>query len=441
MASPNERTRNNIRMGLFVTFALLLAMMIVFALSDVWSKVTQQTEEWTVRFPIRSGVMHIKPGSEVRVGGVELGRVVAVEPHFPDDPSRAFEFVDVIFQLERRVQLYDDAMILASSQLIGAEGWIDIPNVGTPAAGQPEDGILRGTETEGLLAALLGPSQAAKTEETIDHVHLIVRDMTEFSEFLTMIPDEYHDRIVPIIDDVKDTTDRTRTMVVDLTEQTWPRWREHVDAALANVETATENAKRLVDDGRDVAADVRDVIGENRPHLLATMENADQLTDEWLEITDHVREDVVPRVTNLLESGQDGLDRAVAAIQRLREDYEGWSVTLGETLAAANLTGQQLKLASIELRRAPWKLLHRPSQRELEHELLYEAARTFAMASADLKAASNSVQRVLDNYGEEIIDDPEARERLQRSILDPVDGYIKAQERLMDILFIDAPRR
>lgn len=422
MASPNERTRNNVRMGIFVSFALLLALVIVFALSDIVSHLTRQTDAWTVRFPIKSGVTYIKPGSTVRVGGVELGRVTAVTPHYPDDPAGAFEYVDVRFDLDSRVRLYRDAMILAASQLIGAEGWIDIPHVGTPAAGVPDDFIV-GSESPGMLASLLGADTAAKT-----------------SEFINMLPDEYRNRFVPIIEDVKDTTGRVRTTVANFTDETWPQWRERVDASLVNVESATEKASALMDDGRRIADDVRDVIAENRPHVLAAMENAERLTGDWVEVTQHVREEVVPRVTNLLDTGQDGLDRAVATIQRLREDYEGWSVTLGETLAAANLTGQQLKLASIELRRAPWKLLHRPSQRELEHELLYESARTFALAAADLKAASESVQRVMDKYGDEILDDPEARDRVQRSILDPIDNYMKAQERLMDILFTDSPR-
>lgn len=422
MASPNERTRNNVRMGVFVTFALFLALVIVFALSDILTKLTHKTDEWTVRFPIRSGVMYIKPGSEVRVGGVELGRVTAVEPRYPDDPMASFEYVDVRFELDNKVRLYSDAMVLASSQLIGAEGWLDIPHVGTPAAGDPDE-FIEGSESLGMLATLLGPDTAAKT-----------------GDFLNMLPDEYHNRIIPIMDDVKDTTGRVRTTVAGFTDETWPQWREQIDATLVNVESATRKADALMDDGRRVASDIQEVIAENRPHVLAAVENAEQLTGDWIEITAHVREEVVPKVTGLLDTGQDGLDRAVATIQRLREDYEGWSVTLGETLAAANLTGQQLKLASIELRRAPWKLLHRPSQRELEHELLYEAARTFALASADLKAASESVQRVLDNYGDEILTDPDARERIRRSILDPVDNYTKAQERLMDILFRDAPR-
>jgi len=439
MASPNERTRNNIRMGIFVTFALILAMGILFALSDIRGTLARQTDQWTVRFPISAGVAHIKSGSEVRVGGVELGRVTAVVPKYPDDPGETFQYVDVRFQLDRNIRLYRDARVYAGAQLIGAEGWIEIPYVGTPEAGEVETHI-DAAEPMGLLTTLLGADRAERAGEVVDYVHLIVRDATEFSEFLTTIPEEYHDRIVPIFDDLRDTTANVRTTVGEFTGETWPQWQARVDSALVNVESATEKAERLMDDGRIVAADVRAVIEENRPHLLAAMENADQLTSDWLEVTAHVREEVLPHVTQMLDTGQDGLERAVAAIQRMREDYEGWSVTLGETLAAANLTGQQLKLASIELRRAPWKLLHRPSQRELEHELLYEAARTFALASADIKAASQSVQQVLDRYGEEIVDDADARERIQRSILDPVDNYIKAQERLMDILFRESPR-
>ena len=47
--------------------------------------------------------------------------------------------------------------------------------------------------------------------------------------------------------------------------------------------------------------------------------------------------------------------------------------------------------AMIEIRRSPWKVLYRPTEKELENELLYEATRSFAVAAADMKAASVSV--------------------------------------------------
>ena len=71
---------------------------------------------------------------------------------------------------------------------------------------------------------------------------------------------------------------------------------------------------------------------------------------------------------------------------------------------------------------------------ELEHELLYEATRSFAVAAEDLKAASASVRRVLDNHGELVAEDAELFDRVKRGLLDSLDKYEKAQSNLFDIL-------
>jgi ABC-type transporter Mla subunit MlaD len=435
MASANERTRNNVRMGIFVSVALLLAMGIIFALSDVWTMLTRQTDPWAVRFTTESGVAFIKPGSEVRIGGVTLGAVARVSPVFPSTPSDAFRFVDVHFELDRKVRLYRDATVLASTQLIGAEGWLDIPNVGTPAAGEPTDEPIIGTEGLGMLTSLLGPTQATKTGDTLDNIHVVFSDVRTLGEFLRIIPDEYHSRIIPIIEDLKDTTGRARSTVVSFTDETWPNWQGQIEGAIVSMKSAADNADALTGDARGIAADLRDVVAENRPHLRSTLANAETISEQWLAISEQVRGELLSKVDALLDTGQDGLDSAAAAVNRIRTDYEGWAVVFGETLSGVNLAGQQLKLASIELRRAPWKLLHRPSKRELEHELLYESARSFALAAAELKTASQSVERVLDQFGDELAEDDEARDRLRRSLLDPIENYIKAQERLMDVLF------
>ena len=135
-----------------------------------------------------------------------------------------------------------------------------------------------------------------------------------------------------------------------------------------------------------------------------------------------------------LDTGRDALDDATAVIQRLRTDYEGWSVDIGEALGSAALAGQQLKLATIEVRRSPWKLLYRPTATEVEHEMLYEAARSFALAAADVKAASRSAQAILDRHPEVLRGDPELLERVQRNLVGPLRNYEEAQTRLLDVL-------
>ena len=78
MSSPQERARNNARAGVFVSVTLLLAVGAVIILTDVWETLTKPTDQYTVTFDVTGGVRNLKEGGEVRVGGVVMGKVLAV---------------------------------------------------------------------------------------------------------------------------------------------------------------------------------------------------------------------------------------------------------------------------------------------------------------------------------------------------------------------------
>ncbi|MCA9295392.1 MAG: hypothetical protein KC983_02725 [Phycisphaerales bacterium] len=75
MGSPRERQRNNVRAGLFVTITLLIAMGIVFALTDIKDVFLTSRHAYRVTYTVESGVKSLSPGSQVRIGGLPVGRV------------------------------------------------------------------------------------------------------------------------------------------------------------------------------------------------------------------------------------------------------------------------------------------------------------------------------------------------------------------------------
>ncbi len=323
MPSPHERSRNNVRAGLFVTVTLALALGVILVIGEVWTWF-EPTKPYTVTFEVSGGVKNLKPGAEVRVGGVALGKVVAVTPRF--DVEQPLEKIDVDFRLNRQVTLYQDAKILASSALLGADAWLDITSVGTPEKGTPADGRLEGMSGAGMLSTLLGPDNQTKT---------------------------------------------------------------------------------------------------------------DQILDDLKAITARVNEQTIDKVEELIGTATQVMQEALAIIENIGLDLDRWAPDVREALADARLAAQSLKFAGIELRRSPWKILYTPRKSELEHELLYDAARSFAMAASDLKTASESVQRVMDRHPDRLNEDPQIVERLNAFLLDYLDGYEKAQQRLIDVLLTD----
>ena len=79
---------------------------------------------------------------------------------------------------------------------------------------------------------------------------------------------------------------------------------------------------------------------------------------------------------------------------KIRDFVAGAKPVLENTMARAQISAEQLSLATIEIRRSPWRLLHTPSEDELETDNLYDAARSFALAAGALQAVSASLDSV-----------------------------------------------
>ncbi len=412
MPSLHERTRNNVRAGIFVTVAIALALATVLVLSDVWQTLSKPFHQYTVTFDVASGVQNISPGAAVRVGGMQMGKVKQVRPMIADGVFQ--EVIEIDFSLDSRVRLYDNATVMITSALIGEGANLEIFNLGGDPAEPSEEadaaertpavladgGVLEGTPGIGALAGILGPANAVKAEM--------------------------------IIDDFKATSGNIRQLTQRINQDDWPRWADDITEVMSWATSATERVDDLLIEGRGLFADTRGVVAENRESIGAIVTNAQSTSEDMKSVMSRVRTETVDKVHALLDTGQEGLNQASAVLKDLRMDYGIWATDVTETLAAARLTAQQLKLTSIEIRRSPWKLLYRPGRSELEHELLYEAARSFALAGSDLKASSHSARRLLEHHRDEL--DEETVKRINEFLGDSLERYSNAQQRLVDVL-------
>ncbi|MEE8156360.1 MAG: hypothetical protein V3T53_15505 [Phycisphaerales bacterium] len=422
MSSPQERARNNARAGVFVSVALLLAVGVVILLTDVWETLTKPTDQYTVTFDVAGGVSNLKEGADVRVGGVVMGKVLAVRT--PVHTGVAFDKIDVDFSIFRPVVLYADAQILVTAPLIGADAWLDIPSVGTPDRGSfPEDGIA-GIAGIGALTTLLGPENAAKAGEMLD-------DAKQFTEFLATMPEKYDQQVVPILDNAHSAAGDLAALTETIRQENWPRWSASVDNVMDWANSTTGTLDDIFEHGRGILAD-------NRPKINTTMDNVQASSESVREVTQHFNDETSAKIDELLDTGKSAMDTAVAVLEDVNREFDAWVPDIRDTLANARLAAQQLKLTGIEVRRSPWKLFHQPSMNELEHELLYGAARSFALAASDLKAASESMRRVLDYHSDQIAADPQTAQRLNTFLLDSLTTYEKAQQDLIDVLLIDS---
>lgn len=424
MSAASERSRNNVRAGLFVAASLTIALAVFFTLQKLSF---EQRTTYQIRFSVEAGVAGLSPGGEVRIGGLKRGEVLAINPHYEDGALRA---LDVDIAISSSITVYRNAKVLRVAPLLGNTAWINFVTVGTPretnAAGAsvevatvPAGDRIEAIDAPGMLTSIVG-------EKSAEQIVTIIDRATTFSEVLERVPSDYDGTIVPALDAARDT-------IVELRAD-YGRWRLKVDEALTSATDAAANLERATDGATALVADAHAVLRDNRPRIDNTLINVESASANARDAIDDIRTKTLPQVSDLLTQGERALVEFADALDRLDKEVAERLPDIRSFLSDARVAAQQLKLATIEVRRNPWRLLYRPSTEILEHEQLYEATRSFAFATGDLRSAADSIQEALKVRPHLLESDPDARDRLQRSLLDALDRYEEAQRRLFGVL-------
>ena len=105
-----------------------------------------------------------------------------------------------------------------------------------------------------------------------------------------------------------------------------------------------------------------------------------------------------------LDKVQGTLDSARSALTDVKRITEtGKSLIVGNRgklesmIASLKLTSDNLKAASIEIRRSPWRLLYKPSENEMANLNLYDAARQFSDGADNLTDAAAALRDAMQD--------------------------------------------
>ena len=420
----SEKRRDNFWTGVFLLIGLALIIAGVALLSDAKSLLAKK-QQVQVRFSLNSGVKGLAPGGAVTIGSVPAGEVIAIA-YITDASSGVINALDVTFDLPAQYRVFENAIIELNAPPLGSGTELNIRSFGAPMApdanAKPQGGswdyqegeVIDGTVAtsrlarEFLRAAGIDDHQRRQMQETIANL----RDLSGALASGEVIPPGGKGRALQqIILSMRDMTER-------LTSQTLPHAEERVKAVLDGLGPIIDDARAAVADVRIAAADVRSVTDDYRERSLVWGDRIDRITDNTdrslstvqtlLKDTDPQLRQIVEnvdvstthiRTTNLdqLTAALASLDASMATLQKLAA---GQRPRIESLFANAQVVSQQLKLAAIEVRRSPWRLLYSPSDEELETDNLYDAATTYALAASDLEAAAASLKAVQDAKGD-----------------------------------------
>jgi hypothetical protein len=411
MAESN--TLNGIRAGIFVATAVVLALAVTFVLMKV--NPFESRNRFAVDFSTADGVAGLNRGSDVRVGGVVTGRVLDLEPVI-DDAAQRLEGIRVHIELNAEVPLYwaadnpHRAKVVRVPSLLGNTASVNFISVGNPPCPRLEPGnAMRAIEGTGMLSSLVGPDNAEKARQMLLDVAETVRWARE------TLPKAYNERIGP-------TLDNLNTMIAALNED-YGKWRGSIGSTIAGAASAVGRADTLLKDNQKP---VTDAVAD----AAATLKTAREISAE-------LQQKSLPALQKLLDRGAEATDTLASSLDQVEKELATDLPTMRLFLADAREMAGQLKLAAVEVRHSPWKLLYQPKPGEVAHENLYGAARSFASATEELRAASASLQQAAADMPEQLRDDPRFRDQLQAQVTEALARYEAAQRRLADVL--DAP--
>ncbi len=426
-----RNTTKNVFAGLFLLGALILAVILSFVLSGMSF---EKVNPYFIRFTLDVGAAGLQPGSQVTLGGRPVGQVWELS----FDPETGVpETILVEVRLDADLALFDNARAYLVQPLLGTLSTINIASPGDPDSGSllaPGGEIAGSLAPPGFLAqAGYGPEQQAQLQR-------ILSRLDRASETLQAILDPFEsrsERLASLTEQtLTDVSETARNMRVRLDQ-----WSQGLDRVVADLEWFSGELQPTilaVRDGVDEASLLfrrsNEFIDEHRQSIEASI-------DAFRDAIRQIDEQTVPEYTGLARDAR----RRIADLEPTLDEASAFVRTdlipnLRRTLGNAEVASGFLKHAIAEVRDQPWRLLIRPTKKELAEQLTYDAARTYAEAVSELRSASEALAIALAS------DDPtlRTRERLEAlsARLDGAFARYEEAERalLLRLVAPDAPR-
>ncbi len=419
---------DNLRAGFFLLIALIAAVTVVLILAGVGDKLKRRTA-YTVFFPLGSDPTGLEINSQVIVNGRPVGVVAGINLDLdPSDADADGTYYKIL--VDRKIKFYGEPMAYLNRPLLGAGGTLNFPTIG--AVGKvPADPP--GTQFKGAIAppsflaqAGYGPKQQAQMQD------ILARGSAFADELESMVKD-FRENTYPQITEMI-TGARTH---LDGWLVSGDRIVANVDQATAKFPQITDSVDSGVQEARGLIASAQGTIDDNRENIQATVQNAKDASARFDDLIASLQTDTKPTLDAMLTDARDAMDKVSHAVQNVDGLLAESSPSLRRTVTNARLASDQLKLTLEEVRRSPWRLLYRPDTRELEFELLYDAARIYAQAVGNLRETSQSLE-IAANAPAGSLNAARAEE-LNAELTSAFEAYQAAERAFLDLIIEKNP--
>ncbi len=377
-ARASER---EIRVGLLVVVALA-ALMGLLAMAGGGPGFLADRRQIDVDFKNGQG---IRPGSQVRIAGVESGRVVGVTLAEVEGSLRARVRLSVPADLA--VRLKEDARIAIESSLTG-QTRVNILSIGQSHMALRQGKVLLGVETSMFDPILeqvgLGPVERSNISHMIGEVRQTLDDTTPKVR-----------QIVGAIEStaagLKETSDSVRPVVASAVG--------HVDEATKRLAEAAPRVDAVLSQVVLLTGQVDKVLTENRPNIQATIASVRDLSATLRKVVDRDQE----KVSGLLDHAKGTMTRADLALYNVKQISDAGLVMLTRNKVDIERTVANVKDATEwgsklvqKIYANPFVLspLYKPTPEDVRVQSVYDSAQVFAGAAEKLDDAVKRMEQL-----------------------------------------------
>lgn len=414
MSKPS-RSRNNLLAGTF----LLVSLAIFLVISVIFSGVGEQlasSRVYVVRFPVAVGAPGLTGGSAVTLGGQNVGRVTDVG--FARDEAGVPFAVDVSVRVRSELTLHEDARFELVRPLVGAGTLVNIASPGGGPSVLDEGGIVAGTAAAPafLSDAGFGAEQQAQLRSIFASAEQATADLASTTRAVS-------EQLPEAIEDVRFAAGRARELLDASAD-----FEDQIGQTLATIDRAAIGTEGAIEEARAALENIRATVATNRQTLT-------QVIDSLGRTSERVENELLDDFAAAVAEARRTTALASSAAEEADGMLRGQRPNIERTLANFRIASDQVKLTAIEARAAPWRLLNKPTRKEIAEQLVYDAAQAYLLASVELAQVNDTLAATVERAAQRAPgsqDDEIAALRAQLAA--SVERYEEAAEALLDRL-------
>jgi phospholipid/cholesterol/gamma-HCH transport system substrate-binding protein len=378
------KNRSALRAGILMLVSLGLIIAVVIGVKGLaWIKDPITTH--LVAFDLKTNVSGLRVGDEVRIGGAKVGEVRKIMVNL--DTAGAPPHVLIAFTMPKKYVVKEGVVLRVDGTLTGTS-WLNFENMGTGApmdsSSQPLVGLP--SPTTELLASVGGLAPEVKA---------ILADVrTKTLPGVQGVIDDVRTKTVPKVNDAVDSFKATGDSATALTTDMRASYKPVIDKYHAVADKAIQMMEAI----RAVFGDTNTDFRETMANLSKTTASLKEKLPGMLEKVDatlNKLDTAMTKVNTTLSEVHTTVTNAKELSAGAKAVIIGNKSKLDSMVDSMKKAGDNLKAATAEIRRSPWRLLYKPGKGEMANLNLYDSARQFAEGANDLNDSAAALRDAL----------------------------------------------